>query len=115
MSLVSRMFGPVPGIETWTARDWRRMVGIVFLGGGGIAVTALAWHSLTLLAERSQSPWPVAYFAYGLLVLIGIVLTGLSAILGRRTFRLKVGGNTVETVGEEAAGRIQDALEQEDG
>lgn len=106
MSLIPLLFGRVPGIEAWTARDWRRMVGIVFLGAGGVAVTVLAWRALTLLAEKSTSPWPVAYFAYGLLVLIGIVLTGLSAILGRRTFKLKVGGNTVESVGEDAADRL---------
>lgn len=103
----------LPVTDDWTARDWRRMVGIVFLGAGGIACTGIAWRALTLLAEKSNSPWPVAYFAYGCLILIGIVLTGLSAILGRRTFKLKVGGNTVETVGEEAADRIQDAAEED--
>jgi hypothetical protein len=101
----------VPDTGGWTARDWRRMAGILFLGLGGIVVTILAWRSLTLLAEKSRSPWPVAYFAYGTLVLIGIVLTGLSAILGRRTFKLKVGPNTVESVGEDAADRVQDALD----
>ena len=101
----------LPDTTGWTARDWRRMVGIVFLGAGGIACTAIAWFALTLLAAKSPGPWPVAYFAYGCLVLIDIVLTGLSAILGRRTFKLKVGGNTVESVGEDAADRIQDAAE----
>jgi hypothetical protein len=84
------------------------MVGIVFLGAGGIACTIIAWRALTLLAEKSPGPWPVAYFAYGCLVLIG-----MSAILGRRTFRLKVGGNTVESVGEDAADRIKNAAEED--
>lgn len=100
----------LPDTTGWTARDWRRMVGIVFLGAGGVACTIIAWLALSLLAAKSPGPWPVAYFAYGCLVLIGIVLTGLSAILGRRTFKLRVGGNTMESVGEEAVDRLQDKI-----
>jgi len=99
--------------DLWTPRDWRRMVGILFLGAGGVACTAVAWRALTLLADKSSGPWPIAYFAYGCLVLIGIVLTGLSAILGRRTFKLRVAGSTVETMGEETADRVQDRLEDD--
>ena len=79
MSVTTRLFGTIPGVDTWTARDWRRMVGIVFLGGGGVGVTILAAVALNVLAQKSTSPWPVAYFAYGLLVLIGIVLIALLA------------------------------------
>lgn len=86
----------------WTPRDWRALIGVAMLGGGGIAVTALAWQALTITAEKSTSPWPAAYFGYGCLVLIGIVLTGFSAILGRRTFKFRVGDNELEATGEEA-------------
>lgn len=86
----------------WTPRDLRALVGIIMLGGGGIAVTVLAWKSLTILAEKSTTPWPAAYFGYGCLVLIGVVLTGFSAILGRRTFKFRVGENEIEASGEEA-------------
>lgn len=86
----------------WSPRDLRALIGVAMLGGGGIAVTVLAWKSLDAMAEKSTSPWPVAYFAYGCLVLIGVVLTGFSAILGRRTFKFRVGDNEVETTGEEA-------------
>lgn len=101
----------LPETAAWTARDWRRMVGIVFLGAGGIASTVVAWRALTLLADKSTGPWPVAYFSYGCLVLIGIVLTGLSAILGRRTFKMTVAGNVVESVGDDPAERGQNAAE----
>lgn len=94
----------------WTARDWRALIGVAMLGGGGIAVTVLAWLALKLLAEKSTSPWPAAYFAYGCLILIGIVLTGFSAILGRRTFKFRVGDNELETTGEEAE-RVLDRAE----
>lgn len=103
----------LPDTAGWSARDWRRLIGIVFLGAGGIACTIIAWLALTLLAQKSPGPWPVAYFAYGCLVLIGIVLTGLSAILGRRTFKLKLGGNTVESIGEDTADRIRAAAEDQ--
>jgi len=86
----------------WSPRDWRGLLGVIMLGGGGIAVTVLAWRSLDALAAKSTSPWPVAYFAYGCLVLIGVVLTGFSAILGRRTFKFRVGDNEIATTGEEA-------------
>lgn len=89
-------------MKDWTARDWRALIGVAMLGGGGVAMTALAWRSLTVLAEKSVSPWPVAYFAYGCLMLIGIVLLGFSAILGRRVFKFRVGDNELEASGEEA-------------
>lgn len=95
---------------SWTPVDWRRMLGVLSLCGGGISVTILAGWALKLMAERSKDPWAVAYFGYGCLVLIGIVLTGFSAILGRRTFKMKVAGGTIESIGEDAAGRIEDAL-----
>jgi hypothetical protein len=72
------------------------------LGGGGISMTGLAAWALTIVAEKSASPWPAAYFGYGCLILIGIVLTGFSAILGRRTFRFRVGDNELEASGEDA-------------
>lgn len=86
----------------WSPRDWRMLTGILMLGGGGIAMTALAGWALTIVAEKSVSPWPAAYFGYGCLILIGIVLTGFSAILGRRTFKFRVGENEIEASGEEA-------------
>lgn len=86
----------------WTARDWRMLIGILMLGGGGISMTGLAAWALTIVAQKSVSPWPAAYFGYGCLILIGIVLTGFSAILGRRTFRFRVGDNELEASGEDA-------------
>ncbi|UZW55569.1 hypothetical protein NUH86_01820 [Sphingobium sp. JS3065] len=102
----------LPDTSDWSASDWRRLIGIVFLGAGGVACTVIAGSALTVIAEKSSSPWPAAYFGYGCLVLIGIVLTGLSAILGRRTFKLKLGGNTVESLGEDTVDAIQKAAEQ---
>lgn len=98
-------------MRSWTARDWRAMLGVLLLGAGGIAVTVLGWRALSVVAEKSSSPWPAAYFGYGCLALIGIVLTGFSAILGRRTFKFRVGDNELEASGEEAErflGKVED-------
>lgn len=86
----------------WTPRDWRMLAGILMLGGSGIAMTGLAAWALTIVADKSTSPWPAAYFGYGCLILIGIVITGFSAILGRRTFKFRVGDNELEATGEDA-------------
>jgi hypothetical protein len=74
----------------WPPRDSRQLIALFFLGGGGAAMTVFAWRLATLTAQKSQSPWPVAYALYGALVLIGIVLTGFSYVLGKRTFNFKV-------------------------
>lgn len=94
----------------WTARDWRSLWAVLLLGGGGVAVTILAWRALDKVAAKSASPWPVAYFAYGCLILIGIVLVGFSAVLGRRTFKFRVGDNELEATGEDAE-RVLDRVE----
>lgn len=101
----------------WSPTDWRKMVGLIFLGGGGISCSAVGACGLWLTAELAQQKgvnvWPIAYQAMGWQVLTGIVLTGFSAILGRRVFKLQVAGSTVESVGEDAATRIEDAASKE--
>lgn len=67
----------------WPPRDWRKLLAMFLLSGGGMAMTLFAWHALTLTAERSKSPWPVAYALYGILVLIGLVLISLGWTLGK--------------------------------
>ena len=85
----------------WPPRDDRVLIALVFLGGGGMAMTVFAWRLATLTAEKSQSPWPVAYALYGTLMLLGIVLTGFSYVLGRRTLSIKAGrdGLSADTSG----------------
>lgn len=98
-------------MKNWTARDWRQVIGVMALAGGGVSVTVLAGFALQILAEKSVTPWPAAYFGFGCLILIGIVLTGFSAILGRRTFKFRVGDNEIEATGQSA----EDVMESVDG
>jgi hypothetical protein len=87
------------GVTSWPPRDWRAMLALLFLGGGGMAITVFAWRLATLTAERSQSPWPIAYALYGTLGLIGVVLTGFSYVLGKRSWSFKAGAVSGETSG----------------
>lgn len=101
----------------WSPTDWRKMVGLIVLGGGGIACSAAGCWGMYMTAQLAQvkgvNVWPVAYQGMGWQVLTGIVLTGFSAILGRRVFKLQVAGSTVESVGEDAATKIEDAANKE--
>ena len=83
----------------WLPRDWRQMIALFFLGGGGMAVTIFAWRLATLTAERSTGPWPVAYALYGALGLIAVVLTGFSYVLGKRAWSFKAGDISGSTSG----------------
>lgn len=94
-----------------TPSDLRKLLGILFLGGGGIAVTVLAWRALDQMAAKSNSPWPAAYFGYGCLILIGTVLLGFSAILGRRVFKIRMGDRELDFTGEDAATQLEERLQ----
>jgi hypothetical protein len=89
----------------WPPRDSRQLLALLFLGGGGVALTVFAWRLATLTANKSQSPWPVAYALYGTLVLLGIVLTGFSYVLGKSRLSIKAGkdGFEADSVGGDAA------------
>ena len=79
----------VPG---WPPRDWRKLLAMFLLSGGGMAMTAFAWRALTLTAERSKDPWPVAYALYGILGLIALVLISLGWTLGKSSLSGKLPG-----------------------
>lgn len=70
------------------ASDRRRTWGLLFLAGGGIAMTGYAVGALVILYLRNAPLAYVFYLGLGALLLIGIVLTGFSALLVKRTFRL---------------------------
>lgn len=75
----------LPQITLWPAADIRKFVAIMLLGGAGVGMTVFAWRLATLTAEKSQSPWPIAYALYGTLFIIMNVVIGISALLGRRS------------------------------
>lgn len=70
------------------ASDRRRTWGLLFLAGGGMAMTAYAAVALWILYDRNGPLAFVFYMGMAALILVGIVLTGFSALLVKRTFRL---------------------------
>jgi hypothetical protein len=71
-------------------RDW----GLALLAGGGMAMTIFAAAVLTILYLRGAPLVYVFWMGIGSELLIGLVLTGFSALLVKRTFR--VGRDGVE-------------------
>lgn len=71
-------------MKGWPPRDWRKLLAMLLLSGGGMSLTVFAWKQTELLAERSGGdPWPLAYALYGSLFLIGIVLISLGWVIGK--------------------------------
>lgn len=86
-----------------TNRDWRKLLAMLLLSGGGMALTGFAWGLVEPIAARSDGdPWPLAYMAYGLLGLIGIVLVSLGWVIGKTSVSGSVGAASFEVSGGEA-------------
>lgn len=86
-----------------TRSDRRRDWGLVLLAGGGMAMTAFATAALVILYARHAPLSYVFYLGLAALALVGIVLTGFSALLVKRTFRIgRDGVEYSDTAGEPA-------------
>lgn len=75
-----------------TRSDRRRDWGLILLAGGGMAMTAYAAVSLWMLYDRGA---PLEYLFWSniaALGLVGIVLTGFTGLLIKRTFRISRDG-----------------------
>ena len=76
------------------ASDRRRNWGLILLAGGGMAMTCFAVACLVILYVTKAPAHFIFYLGLCALGLVGIVLTGFSALLVKRTFR--VGRDGVE-------------------
>ena len=91
-------------LPAWPPRDWRKLLAMFLLSGGGMALTMFAWRTTTLVAERSKAdPWPLAYSLYGALGLLGIVLISLGWVIGKTSLSGSVGGASFNVSGGEDA------------
>lgn len=89
-------FWPRLALPEWPPRDWRMLLALLFLAGGGVACTWLVW---AIIAALTDGAWPEAaaplrirwlgYLGLGLLFLIAIVLTSYGFVLGRRAWRAR--------------------------
>ena len=90
-------------LPTWPPRDWRKLLAMLFLSGGGVALTVFAWRTTTLVADRSKNdPWPLAYSLYGALALVGIVLLSLGWVIGKTALSGSVAGASFNVSGGES-------------
>lgn len=96
-------------MSRWTARDWRQFIATILM-----ALAAVPLSAALYAAQWSVHVAPGNQFAFWLgqsaAALIAIDLVGLSAILGRRTFKFRVGENEMEATGEDAE-RVLDRAE----
>ena len=70
----------------WPPRDWRKLLAMFLLSGGGMAITIIIWRLIGLIALRSiLDPWPLAYSLYGSQALVALVLISLGWVLGKST------------------------------
>ena len=87
----------------WPPRDGRKLIAMVLLSGGGMALTLSAWRTTTLVAERSVGdPWPLAYSLYGTLALLGLVLVSLGWVIGKTAISGKIGAAEFDLGGGES-------------
>lgn len=85
-------------LPRWAARDWRQFIALSLLAAGNVPLTFVLHEALTVV---SANPRNAAALMLGAETgaLIAINLIGLSAVLGRRTFKFKVGDQVIEAAG----------------
>ena len=96
------------GSVTWTARDWRQFTALTLLVLAAIPLTLILAASLVVVYYQPRNAFA---FNLGLAtaVLILVDLVCLGAILGRRTFRFKVGDKEIEASGDAGERVLEDA------
>lgn len=103
-------------MKEWPPRDWRKLLAMFLLSGGGMALTVFAWRTTTLVAQHSTDAWALAYGLYGLLALIGIVLISLGWVIGKTSMSGSVGAASFNVSGGEdapvAAQLVADAAQE---
>lgn len=88
-------------LPDWSARDWRQFSALLLMALAAIPLTMVMAASLWVVQTDPKNHYAF-WLGQSAAALIAIDLLGLSAILGRRTFKFRVGGNEVEATGEEA-------------
>lgn len=93
---------------TWTARDWRQFIAIILLALANLPLTAsLYWAQWTVQeAPKNHYAFWLGVCAAGL---IFVDLACLGMILGRRTFRFKVGDREIEASGDNGENILEQA------
>lgn len=96
---------------SWTARDWRQFVALTLLAAGDFPLSFLLGWTLGIVSANPRNGAALT-LGLGMIGLIAINRIGISAVLGRRTFRFKVGDAAIDASGG-AAERVLDQAEGE--
>jgi NhaP-type Na+/H+ or K+/H+ antiporter len=74
----------------WPPRDWRALIALVASIAGGAVLTVLLGWIISILAGWGRAR-ELGNIAYGLLLIIGLVLLALGFAINRRSFSGSVG------------------------
>jgi hypothetical protein len=86
---------------TWSARDWRQNIATVLLALAAIPLTVAFYAAQWTVRENPRNDHAY-YLGIAAAVLLGLIIVALAMILGRRTFKFKVGTADIEATGEDA-------------
>ncbi len=85
---------------SWTARDWRQFSALMLMALAAIPLTGVMAAALWIVHAMPRNHYAF-WLGQSAAALIALDLLGLSAILGRRTFRFRVGDNELQATGED--------------
>jgi len=94
---------------SWSARDWRQFSALLLMAVAAIPLTMVMAASLWIVQIDPRNHYAF-WLGQSAAALIALDLLGLSAILGRRTFKFRVGDNEVEATGEDAERIMEQAV-----
>lgn len=86
---------------SWTARDYRQMTALSLLALANIPLTIIMAAALVVVYLQPGNA-KALYLGLAASALILVDLVCLGAILGRRTFKFRVGSNEISASGEDA-------------
>lgn len=85
----------------WSARDCRQFVALSLLAAGNVPLTAsLGFAQWTVWMAPGNAKAMLLGLAAAILIFVDLVCVG--TVLGRRTFKIKVGDNQIDATGEDA-------------
>lgn len=102
----------------WPPRDWRMMVALGLLavaGCGAFLLNIWSLKALVDLANRLKQVWPVAYYAYGALALLGLATGGFAMVVSLKSFRVDLPGGSGFGATGDGGGDADDGEEQGKG
>lgn len=82
-------------LPDWPARDWRMLLALLLLGLAGAGSWVLNWvliGEMARLAHETRQVWPLAYLAYGAMIVLGVTSLGFAMVVALKTFRIETPG-----------------------